>query len=267
MSDVNLLAAFGGGMLSFVSPCVLPLVPGYLSMISGISVTELAGTQVEATAADGAPGGGLAVIERTQVQTRLHVLRATLLFVAGFTVVFTLLGLTATAVGQSLLEHRTVLNRAAGLVVIVMGLFLAGVITPRRLMADARFHVSPSKLGAFAPPVMGMAFAFGWTPCIGPILGGVLTLSANESSVGRGGLLLVAYSLGLGVPFVATGVALGRLAPVFAWVKRHFRVINLVSGTFLVAFGFLLFTNQLGWLSRQFQDLLDALHLDFLTTI
>ena len=148
-----------------------------------------------------------------------------------------------------------------------MGLFLAGVITPRRLMADARFHVSPSKLGAFAPPVMGMAFAFGWTPCIGPILGGVLTLSANESSVGRGGLLLVAYSLGLGVPFVLTGVALGRLTPVFAWVRRHFRVINVVAGSLLVAFGFLLFTNQLGWLSRQIIDVLEAVGLKRLTAI
>jgi cytochrome c-type biogenesis protein len=114
---------------------------------------------------------------------------------------------------------------------------------------------------------MGMAFAFGWTPCIGPILGGVLTLSANESSVGRGGLMLVAYSLGLGVPFVVTGVALGRLTPVFVWVKRHFRVINTVAGAFLIVFGFLLFTNQLGWLSRQFQSLLETLHLESLTTI
>jgi cytochrome c-type biogenesis protein len=267
MSDVSFAAAFGGGMLSFVSPCVLPLVPGYLSMISGISVTELAGTDAERAVEGDGRGGGVATLERTDVQTKLHVLRATLLFVAGFTLVFTLLGLTATAVGQSLLEHRTILNRVAGALVIVMGLFLAGVITPRRLMADARFHVSPSKLGAFAPPVMGMAFAFGWTPCIGPILGGVLTLSANESSVGRGGLMLVAYSLGLGVPFVVTGVALGRLTPVFAWVKRHFRVINTVAGAFLIVFGFLLFTNQLGWLSRQFQSLLETLHLESLTTI
>jgi cytochrome c-type biogenesis protein len=278
VSDVSFAAAFGGGMLSFVSPCVLPLVPGYLSLIPGISDPEPAGSGADPRSgtdegAGTAPlpvperAGGVATLERTEVQTRLHVLRATLLFVAGFTLVFTLLGLTATAVGQSLLDHRTILNRVAGALVIVMGLFLAGAITPRRLMADARFHVSPSKLGAFAPPVMGMAFAFGWTPCIGPILGGVLTLSANESSVGRGGLMLVAYSLGLGVPFVITGVALGRLTPVFAWVKRHFRVINTVAGAFLIVFGFLLFTNQLGWMSRQFSELLRTLHLESLTTI
>jgi cytochrome c biogenesis protein CcdA len=126
MSDVSFAAAFGGGMLSFVSPCVLPLVPGYLSMISGISVTELAGTDVERPAEGDGRDGGVAVLERTQAQTRLHVLRATLLFVAGFTVVFTLLGLTATAIGQSLLEHRTILNRVAGAVLIV-AIWLAGL--------------------------------------------------------------------------------------------------------------------------------------------
>ena len=241
--NVSLVAAFGGGMLSFVSPCVLPLVPGYLSLMSGVSVTEL-------SAAD-----------------RSHIVRSTLLFVAGFTLVFTLLGLTATAVGQALLDHRTVLNRVAGAVVIVMGLFLAGVVTPRRLMADTRFHISPSAMGAWAPPVMGMAFAFGWTPCIGPILAGVLTLASNESRIERGALLLVVYSLGLGVPFVLTGVALGRLTGVFTWFRRHFRVLNLVSGALLVAFGFLLFTNQLGWLSGKVTQFLDAVGLDALTTI
>lgn len=257
--NVSILAAFGGGMLSFLSPCVLPLVPGYLSLISGVSVTELAGH----------PGGGAgtAVAVRTRRAQRTVVLRSTLLFVAGFTLVFTMLGLGASAVGQALLDHRVGFNRVAGVLVIVMGLFLAGVVTPRRLMADARFHVSPSKLGAFAPPVMGMAFAFGWTPCIGPILGGVLSLASNEDSLGRGALLLVVYSLGLGVPFVATGLALGRLSGLFGWVKRQFRTINLVAGLLLVAFGWLLLTNQLGSVSASIQRFLDRVGLDALTAI
>jgi cytochrome c-type biogenesis protein len=251
-SDVDVLAAFGGGMLSFLSPCVLPLVPGYLSLMSGVSVAELSEPAAE---------GGVAT------RTKTHVLRATLLFVAGFTLVFTLLGLTASAIGQSLLEHRVVLNRVAGVVVIVMGLFLAGFVSSQRLMAERRLHVSPSALGAWAPPVMGMAFAFGWTPCIGPILGGVLTLASNSESIVEGAFLLVVYSIGLGVPFVASGLALARLARVFAWVKRHYRTLNIVAGLMLVVFGWFLVTNNIGWLSSRVTDLLDAIGLRRLTEI
>jgi cytochrome c-type biogenesis protein len=182
-------------------------------------------------------------------------------------VVFVALGATASAIGTVLHDHRIVLNRVAGVVVIVMGLLTAGVLSSRQLMTERRFHVSPSKLGVWAAPVMGMAFAFGWTPCIGPILGGVLTKAGNEDSVASGSLLLVAYSLGLGVPFVASGVALGRLEGVFGWVKRHFRVLNVVAGLFLVAFGFLLLTNNLGWLSGKVSDLLDTVGLRRLKTI
>jgi len=247
--NVGLVAAFGGGMLSFLSPCVLPLVPGYLSLMSGVSVTELQ------------ESGGIA----TETQTR--VLRSTLLFVAGFTTVFVALGLTASAVGVFLLDHRVVLNRIAGALIIAMGLFVAGFLPTQRLMTERRFHVLPSQLGVWAPPIMGMAFAFGWTPCIGPILGGVLTLASNEGSLGRGALLLAVYSMGLGVPFVLSGVALGRLSGVFGWVKRRFRVIELIAGGLLIAFGIVLVTNHLGWLSGTFSDLLEFLHLKRLTVI
>src|SRR4051812_41069884 len=143
-------------MLSFFSPCVLPLVPGYLSLMSGLNVSELSAVREE--------GGTVAVATQTRI------LRATLLFVAGFTVVFVALGATASVLGSALLDHRVVLNRVAGLVIIAMGLFTAGVLSTRSLMYERRFHVSPSRLGVWAAPVMGMAFAFGWTPCIGPIL-------------------------------------------------------------------------------------------------
>ena len=219
------LLAFAGGMLSFLSPCVLPLVPGYLSLMSGVSVTELATTTGEDTR---------------------RILRATLLFVAGFTVVFTLLGAGASVVGQTLLRHQQGLNQIAGAVTIVMGLFIAGVLVPGAMQRERRFHVLPDSLGVFAPPLMGMAFAFGWTPCIGPILSVVLSTAATQSTLGRGIGLLVAYSIGLGVPFVAAGLGLNRLTGVFGWVKRHFRLLNLVSGAFLVGFGLLLVTNQLG---------------------
>jgi cytochrome c-type biogenesis protein len=232
-SPVGFVVAFGGGMLSFLSPCVLPLVPGYLSLMSGVSTADLS----EPTA-----------------ESRRLVLRATLLFVAGFTLVFTLLFASASAIGQTLFDHQRALNQVAGVVTIVMGLLIAGVVSPRLLQQERRFHVSPSRLGVFAPPAMGMAFAFGWTPCIGPILAAVLPLAAAQGTLARGMGMLVAYSLGLGVPFVAAGLALGRLTRVFAFVKRNFRVFNLVSGLLLAGFGLLLLTSNVTWLSGWFSD-------------
>jgi cytochrome c-type biogenesis protein len=242
------LLAFAGGMLSFLSPCVLPLVPGYLSLMSGVSITQL--TTSTTTGDD----------------TR-RLLRATLLFVAGFTLVFTLLGAGASAIGQVLLRHQQGLNQVAGAVTFVMGLFIAGVLVPDAMQRERRFHVLPESLGILAPPLMGMAFAFGWTPCIGPILSVVLSTAATQSTLARGVGLLVAYSLGLGVPFVAAGVGLGRLAGVFGWVKRHFRVLNVTSGAFLVGFGLLLLTNKLGAVSGAIQRFLEDIGLDGLANI
>ena len=244
--DPGLISAFAGGMLSFLSPCVLPLVPGYLSLVSGISVAELQ---------EG---------DRGNVR---RILLSTLLFVAGFTAVFVALGAAASGLGQTLRVHQRALEEVAGAVVMVMGVFLAGFVSPRFLMMERRVHVSPSEVGAWAPPLMGAAFAFGWTPCIGPVLAGVLGLASHDATLTRGVALLAAYSLGLGVPFVVTGVAFDRMAGAFGVVKRHFRVINLVSGAFLFAFGFLLFTNRLTRLSTFFTHALHWLHLDALTKI
>jgi cytochrome c-type biogenesis protein len=246
-SPLGFVVAFGGGMLSFLSPCVLPLVPGYLSLMSGVSAGELA---------EPSPG------------ERRRVLRASLLFVAGFTLVFTVLFATASGVGDVLRDYPRGVNQVAGALTIVMGLLIAGVFSPRLLQQERRLHVSPSRLGVFAPPVMGMAFAFGWTPCIGPILAAVLPLAAAQGTLARGMAMLVAYSLGLGVPFVATGLAFGRLTRVFAFVKRHFRALNLVSGLLLAAFGLLLLTSNVTWLSGWFSDRIrDVPLLDRLTQI
>ena len=242
--DPGVAFAFLAGLASFVTPCVLPLVPGYLSLVSGVSVAEFqAGETVDSG----------------------RVLRSTLLFVAGFTLVFVALGATASALGSLLQDYRQVLDRAAGIVVIVMGLFLAGVVSPKLLVVERRFHVPVSRLGAVAPPLMGMAFALGWTPCIGPILGAVLTQAESEATLGRGVTLLFAYSLGLGVPFVYTGLAFGRMTAVFSWVRRHFRIINLVSGLALTLFGVLLLTDNVTWLSLRLIDFFDALHLGALS--
>jgi cytochrome c-type biogenesis protein len=243
---VGWTVAFGAGMLSFLSPCVLPLVPGYLSLISGVSAGQLA--------------------VQTKADTR-QIVRSTALFVAGFTLVFVALGAAASSIGRTLGEHQRGLEQVSGAAVVVMGLFLAGFISPRVLQTERRFHVSPSRLGEWGAPVMGMAFAFGWTPCIGSVLGPILAYAATGGQLTQGILLLLFYSLGLGVPFIATGLAFGRLTTAFAWVKRHYRIINLVSGVLLIAFGTLLFLGEVSRMSSAILRWMERLGLDRLARI
>lgn len=260
---VGVLVAFGAGILSFVSPCVLPLVPGYVSMVSGLSAAELN---------DGAAAG-------RRVQPQL--LRGIGLFVAGFTVVFVALGAAASGLGHLLGTHKAALTTASGAVVVVLGVVLMASAVPARwwslagagvsgrvawLVGERRVHVRPSALGAWAAPVMGMAFAFAWTPCIGPVLGAVLGLAAARSTLVGGIVLLFAYSLGLGVPFLLSGLAFDRLTAVYGRARRRLWIVQLVAAAILVAFGALLLAGQLGWLSTQFSTLLDHLGLQRLTT-
>jgi len=245
--DVSLLAAFGAGMISFLSPCVLPLVPAYLSIVTGVSVAELQERE-------------------TAREQRLKVLRGVALFMAGFTAVFVLLGASAATVGKFLVRNQRVFEIAFGVVIIVFGVFLAGILRPMWLERERRFRVGDS-LGGWGAPVMGMAFAFGWTPCIGPILGGVLTLAAATASVGRGIALLVAYAAGLGVPFLLSGLALSELSRVFGWFKRHARLINAIAGTIMVVFGLLMVFGKVTWLSQQIIGFMTWLGLDRLTAI
>lgn len=245
-SPVGFVVAFGAGVVSFLSPCVLPLVPSYLSMMSGVGGAQLS----VATSTD---------------QRRL--LRSTLMFVGGFTLVFVLLEAAANGVSQPLLRHQRGLDQLAGVTVIVMGLAFAGLVRPATLQRERRWHVAPSRLGAWAPPLMGMAFAFGWTPCIGPALAAVLGLAADSHTLWRGEAMLVAFSLGLGVPFVAAGVAFGRLAGVLAFARAHLRAINVASGLALAALGVLLVTGSVGVLSVWATWVLDTLGLGRLSTV
>jgi len=245
-SPVGFVVAFGAGILSFLSPCVLPLVPSYLSMMSGVGASELA------------------TADRPD---QMRILRSTLMFVAGFTVVFAALEATASGLGQALHAHQQVLNQAAGAVIITAGLLIAGVVRPGWMMRERRFHVAPSQLGEWAAPVMGMAFAFGWTPCIGPILAAVLSLASDAHTLGRGEAMLVAYSLGLGVPFVVAGVAFGRLTGVLSFARRHFRAINMVSGAVLASLGVLLLTDNMSLLTTGFSNFLRAIGLGGLATV
>jgi cytochrome c-type biogenesis protein len=240
----SLLAAFAAGTVSFISPCVLPLVPGYLSLISGMQRTDLG-------AAD--PVG------------RRRVVLSAALFVLGFSIVFVALGAAASFLGALVGPYRLALGRAAGGLIIVMGLVVAGIFRPLALLQERRFHLSPAALGPYAAPVMGMAFAFGWTPCIGPVLASVLTLAAGRDTLNQGVLLLVGYSVGLGVPFLVMAAAFDRFGRTWMWLKRHGRAIDMVSGAVLVVFGALLLTSQMGRMASSVAWLWRHLGLDRLT--
>jgi cytochrome c-type biogenesis protein len=285
---LGLLVAFGAGMLSFLSPCVLPLVPAYLSMVSGLSAAELSALRpalVPAGAAGAAaglsdltdPGGTAATTldDRPSAadlrRERSRLLRGILAFIAGFTVVFTILGASASAIGRLFLTHQRALHTLSGLLIVLFGAVLvamaAGVALPTALSGERRFAVRPSVLGAWAPPVMGMAFAFAWTPCIGPVLGSVLALAAGTGGSATGGIaLLLAYSLGLGVPFLAAGLAFGRMTDMLARVRGRLRLVDLVGGVVLIVFGLLLLTGNVDVISNTIADWLRDLHLSRLAT-
>ena len=239
-SPVGFVVAFGGGILSFLSPCVLPLVPAYLSMMSGVSSAELAVT--------------------TRPNQR-RLLRSTLLFVAGFTAVFAALEATASGLGQALQSHQRLLNQIAGIVIICAGLVFAGLLRPAWLMRERRWHVAPSRLGEWAAPVMGMAFAFAWTPCIGPVLGVVLGLASRTGTLAGGVVLLFAYSLGLALPFVLVGLAFGRMTGALARARHWVWAVELVAGVLLIGFGVLLLTDNVGWVSNHISSWLSDIGL------
>lgn len=294
---LGVLVAFGAGVLSFLSPCVLPLVPGYLSLVSGLSAAdlgtskprraeipvaerELALVGAAGQVAPATPAPPLPVAPARQPRPLAPLLRGILLFIAGFTVVFVALGATASGVGHLLTSHKDGLITVSGAVVVVLGAVMlasslpAGVWsrlgpkvagTAGWLVGERRFHVRPRTLGSWAAPVMGMAFAFAWTPCIGPVLGAVLALTVTRATLGGGVLLLVAYSLGLGVPFLVTGLAFDRLTGFYARARKPLAVVQVLAGMVLVAFGAILLAGDLGWLSAQFSSLLDHLGLQRLT--
>ena len=248
MTEVSALTALGAGVLSFVSPCVMPLMPAYLSFVSGLSIEEL--RQSEAGALDSA-------------HRRHKVLLGALGFIAGFSTVFVLLGASATVIGSSLTGFRFQLAgwtitpaQIAGLLIIVFGLHLMGLLRIPWLYRERRFSVDAGT-GLARTYLLGGAFAFGWTPCIGPILGFILTLAAGQDSVGQGVWLLALYSLGLGIPFLLTALSLERFFHVFARVKQHFKAIEVVSGLLLVTVGVLIVFDLLIRLNENFSFLLD----------
>ena len=229
MGNVTLVAAFLAGVLSFVSPCVLPLIPGYLSFVSGITLEEMR--------------GGGAIAAPTPGARRKAVI-ASIAFVLGFSLVFISLGASATALGAYLMERLSLLGKIAGVIIILFGLHMMGILRIGWLYSEKRVQTSKKPAGFFGAMVVGVAFAFGWTPCIGPILAAILAVAAAQESVVQGVKLLAVYSLGLGVPFIATSLAINQFFAASARIRKHYHAIEMVSGGLLVAVGLLIFTNR-----------------------
>lgn len=229
MSSLPLpIAVFLAGLLSFLSPCVLPLVPGYVSLISGASASEL---------------------QSPDRKLSRMVLLNSVMFIIGFSVVFISLGAVATGIGQFMNIYRRQLMQVAGVVIIIFGLHLIGAFQIKALLADKRMHEvkgSGTAIGAF---LIGFAFAFGWTPCIGPILAGVLVIAGSQDTVVKGVLLLAVYSAGLAVPFLLTSLGVERFLAFYSRFRRHLHTVEVVSGVFLVIVGALILTRHFTILS------------------
>jgi cytochrome c-type biogenesis protein len=241
IENVTLLAAFGAGLLSFISPCVLPLIPGYLSYISGLSLDEMRGT-------------GTVAIATPAIRNR--VLLSSLAFILGFSLVFVALGASASAIGQFMMSRLTVLGRIAGVIIIIFGLHTMGLLRIPWLYQEKRVQTNRRPAGFIGAMLVGVAFAFGWTPCIGPILAGILAVAAAQDTIGQGVRLLAAYSLGLGIPFFAAALAINRFFSAFARIRKHYHVIELASGALLVIIGVLIFTNRFTIIARSLQPYL-----------
>jgi cytochrome c-type biogenesis protein len=238
--DTTVVAAFAVGFVSFISPCVLPLVPGYLSAVSGVSLAEIK---------DG--------------DNRLRrVMLPAGVFCLSFTVVFVVLGMTATGLGSVLRDGRGTLDKVAGAVIIALGVFF--LLTPfvDRLNREWRPEALISRAGSGGPLVAGAAFAFAWTPCVGPTLGSILTAASVSDTVAKGGILLLFYSLGLAVPFLLTAVAFTRATGAFRWLRDRYLIVTAVSGAVLILMGVLLFTGELTQLNIEAQQALDSVGLN-----
>jgi cytochrome c-type biogenesis protein len=230
LPDISIYMAFAAGLISFLSPCVLPLVPGYISFISGVSFEEIR--------AEG-ESGALPSKEKRKI------LNNSICFIIGFSIVFILLGASATWIGNFLTSKMSVLTRLAGLVIIFFGVYKMGLIRSNLFYKEARFDLKQKKFGYIGAVLIGAAFAFGWTPCIGPILAGILAYAGTLEKVNQGVFLLAVYSLGLGIPFLLTAFGINRFWSFFSRIKKYLRVLEVGGGAIMVILGLMIFTNKL----------------------
>lgn len=227
---ITYIGAFVAGLLSFLSPCVLPLIPSYITYITGLSFSDLDAEHPSH------------VVRR---KTMLH----SLAFVAGFTVIFVLLGASATFIGSFLQEHMELVRKAGGVLIMVFGVHVTGLVPFKWLLGEKRVSLKNKPAGYAGSFFVGLAFAAGWTPCIGPILASILMIAATEEKVGYGVVLLLLYSIGLGIPFLLSSLALHRFILVFNRFKKHIRLFEIITGFFLIVIGIMIFTNWLSILS------------------
>lgn len=221
MPDISIFAAFAAGLISFISPCVLPLVPAYISFMSGVSLQDMT--------------------TDSSAKTRSKVIISSLVFIMGFSIVFILLGASATYLGKLLLTKMYIIRKIAGIVIIIFGLHLMGIFKLKFLLYEKRFSSQQKEMSLISVLLIGMAFAFGWSPCLGPILSGILAIAATKENVWQGIFLLSMYSLGLGLPFFLTALATDRFIGYFNKIKKHMRKIEIGSGLFLILIGILIF--------------------------
>jgi cytochrome c-type biogenesis protein len=247
MADPGPIAAFLAGLISFLSPCVLPLVPGYVSYMGGLSAGD---------------------VELSPRRRTLDATRAMAGFVGGFTVVFVALGATATILGRFLSDYEDIFLKVSGVLIILLGLVFLGVVKIPFLYREARFHPS-AKAGFWGSATLGAAFAFGWSPCIGATLGPILAMAAGrgDGSAAQGAGLLAVYSLGLGVPFILAGLGVTRLTGAVKWLRTHTRTITWVGGVFLIGMGILFLTDRVFEISIWMQRLFNAVGLEELSQI
>ncbi|HET9703957.1 MAG TPA: cytochrome c biogenesis protein CcdA [Vicinamibacterales bacterium] len=241
MENVSLFGAFIAGVLSFISPCVLPLIPGYLSFISGVSLEEMRGLQPVAA---GAAGGTLTVTTGVSAAAKRQVIITSLFFILGFSLVFVSLGASATFLGQYLMERLTIFGKVAGVLLIIFGLHTIGVFKIPFLLNEARVQANTKPASMIGAVIVGISFAFGWTPCIGPILSAILLVAAQQDSVNQGIVLLSIYSLGLAIPFLLTAIAINQFFVAFKKIRRHYHAIEIVSGLLMIVIGLLIFFNR-----------------------
>ena len=239
--DVTYFGALLAGFLSFLSPCVLPLVPPYLCFLGGTTFDQLTGE------------------DETPPHVYKTVIMSSVAFVLGFTTVFVILGATATAAGQLLVDNLSLLGKIAGVVIIIAGLHFLGVLHIPMLHREARYHADARPAGLIGAYVIGLAFAFGWTPCIGPVLAAILAMAAGEDSVRQGVALLFVYSLGLGIPFIAAAIAIKPFMSTLQRFRKHLATVEKLLGGFLVLTGILFLTNSMTLIASWMLELFPGL--------
>jgi len=231
---VTIIAAFIAGFLSFLSPCVLPLIPSYISYITGITFGEL---------------NQEVLPRRIRILTAAH----SLSFILGFTIVFVLLGLSLTFAGGLISQYRQIISKIGGIIIVIFGLSITGIINLAFLQKEKKIEIKSKPIGYLGSFLIGATFALGWTPCVGPILASILLLSSTQQEIAKGAALLFSYSMGLALPFFLSSVLINNFLAYFKAVKKYLRVISVLTGIFLIAVGIMIFTNSFGALTGRLE--------------